>query len=295
VSRAIAALCGCLALASSLFDTPRIVILDQISRLILGDAMQRFIARLTFAAAVVALLVPALARAADVTVFAAASLSDALNEIGRSWQQKTGHTPAISFAASSVLARQIENSKGADVFISADTEWMDYLDNRGLIAHDTRKNLLGSHLVLIAPASSKLSLKIAPHFDLAASLNGGRLALADPESVPAGKYAKAALTSLGVWNAVVDHVASAENVRVALAYVARGEAPLGIVYSTDAKAEPKVRVVDSFPDNTHPPIVYPVALTKDAAPLAREFLTYLEGPDATAVFRKDGFVVLNAK
>jgi len=238
---------------------------------------------------VLVLLAPALA--ADVTVFAAASLTDALTEIGNSYQQKTGHTAAISFAASSVLARQIESSEGADVFISADPEWMDYLQKRGLIQSGTRRNLLGSHLVLIAPADSKLSLRIAPHFDIAGALAGGRLSVADPDSVPAGKYAKASLTTLGVWDSVATHLAPAENVRVALAYVAHGEAPLGIVYTTDAIAEPRVRVIGTFPDNIHSPIVYPVALTREAKPLAREFLGYLEGPEARAIFRKKGFAI----
>src|SRR5262249_53821726 len=177
---------------------------------------------------------------------------------------KTGRSVAISFAASSVLAKQIEASGGADMFVSADKDWMDYLDNKGLIAHATRRNLLASHLVLIAPAAATTRVTIAPHFDLIGALGGGRLSVADPDTVPAGKYGKAALTSLGVWNTVADHLVIAENVRVALSYVARGEAPLGIVYTTDAMAEQKVRIVDTFPDNTHPPIVYPVALTKDA-------------------------------
>jgi molybdate transport system substrate-binding protein len=252
--------------------------------------MRRAVAGL--AAALVLLAMP-VARAADVTVFAAASLTDALNEIGTAYQKQTGHTAGMSFAASSVLARQIANAQGADVFISADTEWMDYLDKRSLLAPGTRKNLLDNHLVLIAPADSKLHLTVAPGFDILGALHGGRLALADPESVPAGKYAKAALTTLGVWNAVAGQLAPAENVRVALAYVARGETPLGIVYTTDARAEPRVRVVGSFPDNTHPPIVYPAALTKEAKPLAREFLDYLKSPAAAAVFRKAGFVVLS--
>ncbi|HEY8698726.1 MAG TPA: molybdate ABC transporter substrate-binding protein [Rhizomicrobium sp.] len=247
------------------------------------------------AAAILLALAPLAARAADVTVFAAASLNDALNEVGKSWQQKTGHAAAFSFAASSVLARQIENSAGADIFISADSDWMDYLDNRGLIAHGTRRNLLGNHLVLIAPADSAVKLTIAPHFDLAGALGGGRLAIADPDSVPAGKYAKSALTSLGVWNAIVDHLAQAENVRVALAYVARGETPLGIVYTTDAMSEPKVKIVGSFPNGSHPPIVYPAALTRDAKPLAKAFLDYVNGPEARAVFRKDGFVILGER
>ena len=242
-----------------------------------------------------ALFLPMEARAADVTVFAAASLNDALGDIGRDYQKKTGHAVQFSFAASSALAKQIEASAYADVFFSADTEWMDYLDNRGLIAHATRKNLLGNHLVLIAPQASKVAIKIAPHFDVMAALAGGRLAVADTDSVPAGKYAKAALTSLGVWNAVVNHLAQAENVRVALEYVARGEAPLGIVYTTDAAAEPAVRIVDTFPDDSHPPIVYPLALTKDAKPAAAEFLAYLEGPEALQVFKRHGFVMIGAQ
>jgi molybdate transport system substrate-binding protein len=247
--------------------------------------------RACLAAATFALL-PTLAQAADVTVFAAASLTDALQTIGKDYQAKTGHTVVFSFAASSVLAKQIEASKGADIFVSADTDWMDYLDSRGLIAHETRKNLLGNHLVLIAPANANVSLAITPHFDILGALNGGRLAVADPDSVPAGKYARSALTSLGVWNSVVDHLVQAENVRVALAYVARGEAPLGIVYATDAQSESKVKTVAVFPDSTHAPIVYPVALTKDANAGAKDFLAYLSSVNARDVFSKDGFVIL---
>lgn len=238
-------------------------------------------------------LFPALARAADVTVFAAASLGDALSEIGKSYQQKTGHTVTFSFAASSALAHQIEAASGAaDLFVSADTQWMDYLDSRGFIVHATRKNLLGNHLVLIAPAGIKTVVKIAPHFDLLGALGGGRLAIADPDSVPAGKYGKSSLTALGVWDSVSAHLAQAENVRVALAYVARGEAPLGIVYTTDALAEPRVRILGTFPDDTHQPIVYPAALTKDAKPEAKAFLRFLSSLAADAIFLKDGFIVL---
>ncbi|HSZ11795.1 MAG TPA: molybdate ABC transporter substrate-binding protein [Rhizomicrobium sp.] len=233
------------------------------------------------------------AYAADVTVFAAASLSDVLKEIGKNYEAKTGRHVVFSFAASSALARQIEASGGADMFISADTDWMDELDSKNLIAKDTRKNLLGNTLVLISPADLKVTLKIAPHFALAHDLGQGRLAIAEPGSVPAGKYAKEALTKLDVWNDVADHTAPAENVRAALAYVARGEAPFGIVYRTDAMAEPKVRIVDTFPESSHAPIVYPAALTKDARPDAHGFLDYLEGADARAVFEKDGFAVLN--
>lgn len=239
----------------------------------------------------VALAAASVARAADVTVFAAASLRDALTDVAADYKARSGRTAAVSFAASSLLARQIASSRGADIFISADTDWMDFLDKQGLIQHRTRRNLLSGHLALIAPVASKVSLNIAPQFNLASVLNGGRLAIADPSSVPAGKYAKAALTALGVWNSVATHLAPAENVRLALAYVARAEAPLGIVYATDAKAEPAVRIVGTFPDSTHPPIVYPVALTKDARPDASEFMRFLEGPAASAAFLKRGFEI----
>ncbi|HJW42402.1 MAG TPA: molybdate ABC transporter substrate-binding protein [Rhizomicrobium sp.] len=245
----------------------------------------------------IALLLPVFsnAHAAGVTVFAAASLSDALTDVGKAYHAKTGTTPAFSFAASSTLAKQIESSAGADIFVSADTDLMDYLDSRGFIAHDTRKNILGNHLVLIAPASAKASIAIAPHFDLLGALNGGRLSIADPDSVPAGKYARTALTTLGVWNSVVDHTVNAENVRVALAYVSRGEAPLGIVYTTDAMSDKGVRIVGTFPDNTHAAIVYPAALMRTANPDAKAFLDFLSGPEARAIFEKDGFVILGAK
>src|ERR1700755_1447639 len=191
------------------------------------------------------------------TVFAAASLSDALKQVGDAYKAKTGQAPVFSFAASSALAKQIEASGGADVFISADRDWMDYLDGKGLVARDTRKALLGNHLVLIAPAEAKVTTKIAPNFDLKGALGDGKLSVADPASVPAGKYAKASLTALGVWGSVARPLAPAENVRVALAYVARGEAPLGIVYTTDAMSDKGVHVVGTFPDETHAPIVYP--------------------------------------
>ena len=237
-------------------------------------------------------LAPLPALAADVTVFGAASLADALKEIAGDYQKQSGKTVAVSFAASSALAHQIEASSGADIFISADLDWMDYLDKKGLIQHDTRENLLGNRLVLVAPKGADTNITIAPHFDLLAALKGGRLAIADPDSVPAGKYGRDALMSLGAWSGVADHLANAENVRVALAYVARGEAPLGIVYETDAKAEPDVKVVGVFPENSHPPILYPAALVKGAKPEARTFLAYLASPMARAVFEKDGFTFL---
>jgi molybdate transport system substrate-binding protein len=249
-------------------------------------------ARLRFAFALLfAALFATPVLAADITVFAAASLTDALNEIGKSYETKTGNHVVFSFAASSVLARQIESSAGADVFLSADLDWMDYLDKKNLLKPGTRKTLLGNHLVLIAPAGLKINVKIAPRFDLAGALGNSRLAIADPASVPAGKYGKTALTNLGVWDSVSGKLAVAENVRAALAYVARGETTLGIVYNTDAKIEPRVHVAGTFPDNSHAPILYPVALTKDAKPAAADFENYLESATAKAVFAKDGFII----
>lgn len=227
--------------------------------------------------------------ATGITVFAAASLTDSLKSIADAYQARTGNKIALSFGASSTLARQIEQGAGADLFFSADTDWMDYLNKAGLIAPASRKDLLGNQLVLIAASGNARDLKIAPHFDLAGALGDGRLALADPASVPAGKYGKAALTALGVWDSVASKLAPAENVRVALQYVARGEAPLGIVYATDAKADPTVRVAGVFPQASNPPIIYPVALTKTASPQARDFLAFLEGAEARAIFVKAGF------
>lgn len=232
------------------------------------------------------------AMAADITMFGAASLAEALKEIAADYQKDSGKSVAVSFAASSALARQIEASGGADIFMSADLDWMDYLDKKGLIAPGSRANLLANRLVLVAPRDSSTTIAIVPHFDLLAALKGGRLAIANPDTVPAGKYGKAALTALGVWDSVSTHLADAEDVRVALAYVARGEAPLGIVYQTDAKAEPNVKIVSIFPESSHPPILYPAALVKDAKPEARAFLAYLSSPPARAVFEKDGFTVL---
>ncbi len=250
-----------------------------------------------FATALLLFAVALPARATDsgtVTVFAAASLTDALQKVGQAYEAVGNGHVTFNFAASSVLARQVESSGGADIFMSADTDWMDYLDNRGLIAHATRANLLGNHLVLIAPKDSTVALTIAPHFDLVGALHGGRLSMADPDSVPAGKYARTALTQLGVWSGVADRIVQAENVRVALAYVARGEAPLGIVYTTDAMAEPKVKIIGTFPDSTHQPIVYPAALTRDARPAAAAFLKFLSSDQAIGIFRQAGFIILNS-
>mgnify|MGYP003670741169 CR=1 FL=1 len=235
---------------------------------------------------------PARAGEGGALVFAAASLTDVLTKIGADYEATTGKHVTFSFAGSSVLARQIEAGSPADMFISADEAWMDHLAVRDLITADTRTDLLGNRLVLIAPAASTATLTIAEGFPLAAALNGGRLAIADPQAVPAGKYARTALTSLGVWNGVVDHLAQAENVRIALAYVARGETPFGIVYETDAKSQPKVRIVDVFPAATHPPVIYPAALLKTAGPEAAGFFAYLKSDAATAVFAAAGFTPL---
>lgn len=230
---------------------------------------------------------------AQVTVFAAASLTNVLQELSTEYSAATGNKVAFSFAATSMLARQIESGAGADVFFSADQEWMDYLDQRGLVQKATRRNLLGNRLALIAPTGSTIALHIEPNFALLAALHGGRLATGDPDSVPVGKYARSALTSLGVWNDLADRLVRADNVRTALAFVARGEAPLGIVYETDAKIEPGVRVVDLFPINSHLPITYPIALTSSAGPQAAAFVEFLRGPAGSAAFEKFGFIVLH--
>ena len=225
----------------------------------------------------------------QILVFAAASLADAMQEIGTAYEKATHVVVKQSFDASSNLARQIEAGARADVFLPADTEWMDYLQERNLIQPATRKNVLGNSLVLIASAQSEIKLKIAPHFPLAAALGEGRLATGDPGSVPVGRYARSALTTLGVWDEVAPRLVRAENVRAALAYVARGEAPLGIVYGSDALAEKRVRVVDTFPANTHEPIVYPVALTTAARANAAAFVAYLTSAQGHKVFIKYGF------
>ena len=235
-------------------------------------------------------------RPADVrplVVFAASSLTDALQELADDYGRSSGVAVKLSFAASSALARQIENGSPADVFFSADIEWMDYLEARRLIQPESRHDVLGNTLVLVAPASSTLDLTIEPHFGLADALGKGRLATGDPDSVPVGRYARAALTSLGVWNAVGGRIVRAENVRAALAFVDRGEAPLGIVYKTDALIDKGVRIVDEFPADTHPPITYPLALTAGAKAGATKFAEFLRTPTADAVFVKYGFIPLH--
>jgi molybdate transport system substrate-binding protein len=225
----------------------------------------------------------------DVLIFAAASLQTALDELIDPIRKATGVTAKVSYAASSALARQIEGGAPADLFVSADLDWMDYLAARKLVQPASRVNLLGNRLVLIAPRDRPLTLTIAPGFAIAAALGSGRLALADPASVPAGKYARAALTSLGVWNSIASRIAQAENVRAALLLVSRGEAPLGVVYYTDATADPGVAIVDTFPETTHLPIVYPAALTSTASTGAAQVLEFLKSDAAWPAFHKQGF------
>jgi molybdate transport system substrate-binding protein len=243
------------------------------------------------------LLIPGFAAAAPrdysgkpVVVFAAASMKNALDDVNAAWERRSGRHAVVDYAGSNALARQIAQGAPADLFISADREWMEYVSAKGLTQKDSERSLLGNRLVLIAPRASKVRLHIAPGFALASALGGGRLAMCNT-AVPAGKYGEAALKTLGVWPSVEQHTAQAQNVRAALALVARGEAPLGIVYATDAAAEPAVRVVDRFPDDTHPPIVYPVALLRGAQPAARDLLQFMEAADARPLFEKQGFTV----
>jgi molybdate transport system substrate-binding protein len=228
-----------------------------------------------------------------ITVFAAASLTNVLQDLGDAFTKDTSIPVRFSFAASSALARQIENGSRADMFFSADLEWMDYLQARNLIQAATRHDVLGNQLVLIAPVDSKISLKIEPHFALAAAIGKRRLATGDPDSVPAGRYAHEALANLGVWDEVATRLVRADSVRSALAFVDRGEAALGIVYATDALVDKNVRVVGMFPANSHMPIIYPAALTSGARPDAVKFLAYIRGPAGDLAFHHHGFAPLH--
>jgi len=231
--------------------------------------------------------------AVEATVFAAASLKEALDEAATRFDSDTGHRSVLAYGASSVLARQIEHGAPADLFVSADEEWMDYLAARKLIDSKSRVELLSNRLVLISPAGSRVQLAIARGFRLGEALGPDRLAIADPDHVPAGKYARAALETLGAWAGVSGKITRSENVRAALALVARGETPLGIVYRTDALAERRVRVVAEFPTSSHQRIVYPVALIASSKSLAaRQLLTFLRSPVARAIWEKYGFVVI---
>nr|WP_156640511.1 molybdate ABC transporter substrate-binding protein [Bosea sp. PAMC 26642] len=235
------------------------------------------------------------AQTRDLVIFAAASLKNALDETAAAWARETGKpAPKISYAASNVLARQLEQGAPADLFLSADLDWMNYVAGKGLIRPETRVTLLANRIALIAPSDSAAAVTLAPGVDLTSALGDGRLAMGNVDSVPAGKYGKAALEKLGGWDKIKDKVAQADNVRAALLLVSRGEAPLGIVYTTDAAADPKVKIVATFPEDSHPPILYPVAVTKDSThPDAAGFLTYLRGPGPRGVFERQGFTVLN--
>jgi len=236
---------------------------------------------------------PAAAQDKTLTVFAAASMKNALDEIDAAYTAKSGVKVVASYAASSALAKQLEQGAPADVFVSADLKWMDYGSEKKFIKDDTRVNLLGNKLVLIAPKDSKLdNVTIGPGFDIAKLAGDGRIAVADVRAVPAGKYAKAALEKLGGWAAAEPKLASAENVRASLALVGRGEAPLGIVYETDAKVEKNVKIVGYFPEDSHPPITYPVALTANAKPEAAQYLAFLRSGLAKTVFETYGFTFL---
>jgi molybdate transport system substrate-binding protein len=243
-------------------------------------------------ATVLALFATFSASGATITVFAAASLKEALDTQVRQFEAGTGDKVVVSYAGSNALAKQIEAGAPADVFISADLDWMDYLESRHQLASKSRVDLLRNRLVLIAPADSTTSLQIAPNFPLAAALGIERLALANPESVPAGKYAKAALQALGVWASVQNKIARTENVRAALVLVARREATLGIVYATDAAAEPKVRVVGTFAESTHPPIVYPIAVVAgQRPPAANALVAYLASAATRPTWVRYGFTM----
>ena len=233
------------------------------------------------------------AYAETLTVFAAASLKNALDDVDAAYTKAGGSQIAASYAASSALAKQIEQGAPADVFISADIDWMDYARDKHLIKDDTRVDLLGNRLVLIAPKNSPLKdVAIGLGFDLATLAGDGHVVTGDVRAVPVGRYAKAALEKLGAWDKAAAKMAMAENVRAALVLVARGEAPLGIVYETDAKVEPNVKIVGHFPADSHPPIVYPMAATVTAKPDTTRYLAFLRSADAKAIFERYGFTFL---
>jgi molybdate transport system substrate-binding protein len=243
---------------------------------------------------VAAVLAGPAAMAQHVTVFAAASLASVLDDINAAWSAETGKSAIISYAASSALARQIEAGAPADVFISADLDWMAYLSERGLTRADTEVELLGNRIVLISPADAEAAVEIVPGFDIAGLLgDDGHLAMANVDAVPAGRYGKAALEALGAWDAVAGRVAQAENVRAALALVSTGEAPLGIVYRTDAVADPAVKVLGLFPEGSHPPIVYPAGVLSEATGGDTDaFMAFLRTEIAADLFAAQGFTVL---
>ena len=237
--------------------------------------------------------VPASAQQKTITVFAAASMKNALDDVNAAFAKQSGIKVVVSYAASSALARQIEQGAPADIFASADLEWMDYSAGKKTIKDDTRVNLLGNRLVLVAPTDSKIdSVTLAPGFDLAKLIGDGRIATGEVTSVPVGKYAKGALEKLGIWASVEKRFAMADNVRAAMALVSRGEAVLGIVYETDAKVGPNVKIVGAFPADSHPAITYPVAATVNAKPEAAAYLDFLRSNTAKTVFEQYGFTFL---
>jgi molybdate transport system substrate-binding protein len=239
------------------------------------------------------LLAPALADEKSLTVFAAASMKNALDDVNAAFAQKTGVKIVASYAASSALAKQIEQGAPADIFLSADTDWMDYAAARRSINETTRSNLLGNSIVLIAPKDSDIDkITISPGFDLAGLAGNGKIATGDVNAVPVGKYAKAALEKLGAWRAAAPKFAMAESVRAALTLVGRGEAVLGIVYATDAKVETGVKAVGTFPADSHPAILYPVAATSSAKSGAADYLAFLRSSQAKAIFERYGFTFL---
>lgn len=257
-------------------------------------ARRQLMTRLALAALLLA--VPAtLSHAQDksLTVFAAASMKNALDEIDAAYTARTGIKVAVSYAASSTLARQMEQGAPADVFVSADTDWMDYASQKKTINEATRVDLLGNRIVLIAPKDSAIDkVAIGPGFDLAKLAGDGRIATGDVKSVPVGKYAKASLEKLGAWSAAESKFAMADSVRAALTLVSRKEAVLGIVYETDAKVDPGVKIVGSFPADSHPPIIYPAAVTATAKPEAAAYLDFLRSSASRTIFEKYGFTVL---
>jgi molybdate transport system substrate-binding protein len=236
---------------------------------------------------------PALAQDKTLTVFAAASMKNALDDVDTAYTAKTGVKIIVSYAASSVLAKQIEQGAPVDIFVSADTDWMDYATQKKTINAATRVNLLGNSIVLIAPKASGIdNVTIEQGFDLAKLAGDGKIATGDVRAVPVGKYAKSALEKLGAWSAAEPKFAMAENVRAALLLVARDEAALGIVYATDAKVEPGVKIVGTFPANSHPPIIYPVAATTTARAEASDYLAFLRTSASKFIFEKYGFTFL---
>ncbi|MCB8821384.1 molybdate ABC transporter substrate-binding protein [Microvirga rosea] len=259
------------------------------------DIGRRFLRTLLVGAAIAAgAVLPAMAQNRDLVVFAAASLKNALDDAAQAWRRETGRTIAISYAGSNVLAKQIEAGAPADLFFSADLDWMNDLAAKGLIDADSRVNLLGNSIVLVAAGDDPREFAVQPGFDLAGALKDGRLAMGNVDAVPAGKYGKGALEKLGAWDRVKDRVVQAESVRAALLLVSRGEAPLGIVYRTDAASDPGVRIAGTFPDGSHPPIVYPLARVRASVnPDAKAFLDFLRSPKVRPLFEKQGFTILD--